>query len=182
MHPKPFRFMLAVASAAVSLVASASLDPVLALGEKATAEIKLRNGTPAGTVTLTETMAGVLMSIKLTGLPAGPHGFRVHDAGSCEGDFSSAGAIYNPLGAKHGFLNDEGPMAGDLTNLIVAPTGNVEVELLAPFITLSKASDEGLFDGNGSALVIFEKSDDYLTDPDGDAGDRIACGIIKPAS
>lgn len=181
MHSKPSRFMLVAACAALSVLAIANRDRAFALGEHASAEIKLRDGTTAGTVRLVETMAGVLMTVKLKNVPPGSHGFHVHDTGTCEGDFSSAGAIYNPLGAKHGFLNDEGPMAGDLTNLIVAQNGEVEAELLAPFIMLSRGSEEALFDGNGSALVVFEKSDDYLTDPEGDAGDRIACGVIKPA-
>lgn len=157
-----------------------SIDPASALGERATADVKGRDGKSLGLVEIVETMAGVLMVVKLKGLPPGGHGFHIHETGKCEGDFQSAGAIYNPLGAKHGFLNEEGPMVGDLSNLIVGPGGDVEVELLSPFVTLNKAAEESLFDVNGSSLVIFEKPDDYQTDPDGKAGQRIACGVVVP--
>lgn len=125
-------------------------------------------------------MAGVLLKLKLVGLPPGSHGIHFHDVGKCDGDFSGAGAIYNPLGAKHGFLNEEGPMVGDLTNLIVSAAGEVEIEILSPFVTLNKAAEESLFDANGSSIVVFEKSDDYQSEPEGNAGQRIACGIVMP--
>lgn len=147
----------------------------------ATAEVKGRDGRVLGSVRMIESMAGLLLTVKLKGLPPGPHGFHVTEAGKCEGDFESAGAIYNPLGAKHGFLNEEGPMAGDLPNLIVAANGEVEVELLSPFLSLSKQGDEALLDADGAAVVVREKADDHRTDPDGDSGARIACGVLKSA-
>lgn len=155
--------------------------PAAALGERASAEIKGRDGKSLGSVELVETMAGVLLSVRLKGLPPGAHGFHIHEVGKCEGDFAGAGAIYNPLGAKHGFLNEEGPMAGDLSNLIAGPSGDVEAEVLSPFVTLNKAAEESLFDANGSSIVIFEKADDHLSEPEGNAGRRIACGIVTPA-
>jgi Cu-Zn family superoxide dismutase len=166
--------------AAVAFLALTSAS-ALALGEKAVAEIKGRDGKSLGTVELVETMAGVLMSVKLKGLAPGAHGFHIHDTGKCEGDFASAGAIYNPLGAKHGFLNEEGPMAGDLSNLIAGPSGAVETEILSPFVTLNKAAEESLFDANGTSIVVFEKPDDHQSEPEGGAGGRIGCGVITPA-
>jgi len=168
--------------ASLGLVIAASAlfaAPASALREKAVAEIKGRDGKDLGTVTIIETMAGVLLNVKLKGLPPGVHGFHVHETGKCEGDFSSAGGIYNPLGAKHGFLNDEGPMVGDLNNLIVGAGGEVEVELVSPFVTLNTAAEESLFDADGSALVIFERADDHQSEPEGNAGQRIACGIVN---
>src|SRR6478672_8554237 len=158
--------VLAFSMACMILAAS----PALAVGEKAAADIKGRDGKDLGTVSVVETTSGVLLKIKLKGLPPGPHGFHVHDTRKCEGDFASAGAIYNPLGAKHGFLNDEGPMAGDF-----------DVEMLSPFITLNKDAEESVFDADGTSFVIFEKADNYTTDPDGGTGARIACGSLTAA-
>lgn len=149
-----------------------------ALGEKAQAEIKARDGRDLGRVKFVETTSGVLLRVRLKGLPAGRHGFHIHENGSCEGEFESAGAIYNPLGAKHGYLNDEGPMVGDMPNLIVPASGEIEVDFVSPFATLSKDAEDTLIDANGAAIVIFEKPDDYTSDPEGNAGARIACGVI----
>ena len=149
-----------------------------AVGEKAFADMRTRDGRDLGRVRLHETTSGLLLRIKLKGLTPGVHGFHIHDVGKCEGDFESAGGIFNPLGAKHGYLNDEGPMVGDLPNLIVPPSGEIEVEFMSPFATLSKDAEDTLVDNNGSAIVLFEQADDYHTDPNGNSGPRIACGVI----
>ncbi|MET0407463.1 MAG: superoxide dismutase family protein [Hyphomicrobium sp.] len=154
-------------------------DQAGAAGETATAEIKLADGGIAGTVAMTELAAGVLLKLDLKGLPPGAHGFHVHETGKCEGDFTSAGAIYNPLGAKHGFINEEGPMAGDLPNVVAAPDGTARAEIITPYLHLNKDTDDTLFDPDGSALVIYEKADDYQTDPEGGGDKRIGCGVIK---
>ncbi len=151
-----------------------------AVGDKTQVDVKDRSGKSLGSITLLETTAGTLLKVKIGGLPRGPHGFQIHEMGKCEGDFISAGAIYNPLGAKHGYLSEEGPMVGDLPNLIAGANGEVEAELLSPFVTLSKDAEESLFDADGSAILIYERADDYLTDPDGNAGAPIACGVIAP--
>jgi superoxide dismutase, Cu-Zn family len=166
------------AAVASAFMLAAMAHPVLAVGETANAAIKLAAGADAGVVTLTEGTAGVLLKFELKGLPAGAHAVHVHESGKCEGDFATAGGIYNPLGAKHGFLHDEGPMAGDLPNIFAAADGAVVAEVLSPFLTLSKEAEESLFDGDGAAIVITEKPDDYQADPDGGAGARIACGVI----
>lgn len=167
--------------ACCALMSLAVAAPAWAVGEKATAEMKGRDGKDLGTVTVIETTSGVLLKVKLKGLPPGPHGFHLHETKACEGDFTSAGAIHNPLGAKHGYLNDEGPMAGDLPNLIAMPGGDVDVEILSPFITLNKDAEQSAFDTDGTSLVIFEKADDYTSDPEGNSGSRIACGALVPA-
>jgi superoxide dismutase, Cu-Zn family len=154
--------------------------PALAVGEQASADIKGIDGREIGSVRMVETTAGVLLRIKLKGLTPGVHGFQIHESGKCEGDFASAGSIYNPLGARHGYLNDEGPMVGDLPNLFVGPTGEIEVEMVSPFVTLNKSAEESIFDADGTSFVVFEKADDYLSEPDGGAGSRVACGIIVP--
>lgn len=149
-----------------------------AMGESARAELRLRDGSEIGRVKLIETTSGVLLRVRLKGLAAGTHGFHIHEQGKCDGDFESAGAIFNPLGAKHGYLNEEGPMVGDLPNLVVPASGEIEVDFLSPFATLSKDAEDTLHDTNGSSLVIFDKPDDYTSDPAGNAGTRIACGVI----
>jgi superoxide dismutase, Cu-Zn family len=152
--------------------------PAFAVGEKAHAELKSRDGKDLGKIRIIETTAGVLLRIKLKGLTPGAHGFHITSVGKCEGDFESAGPIYNPLGAKHGYLNAEGPMAGDLPNLVVPASGDVEFDLVSAFVTLNKESEDSLLDNDGASLVIHDKPDDYKSDPDGNSGARIACGVI----
>jgi superoxide dismutase, Cu-Zn family len=166
-----------IASFVLSLLQAVS--PAGAAGETAVAEMKLADGASAGTVTLSEMAAGVLLKVDLKGLPPGAHGFHVHEVGTCEGDFSSAGQIYNPLGAKHGFVNDEGPMAGDLPNVVAGPDGPARAELMSTYMHLNMDTDDTLFDADGTALVVYDGADDYQTDPEGGSEKRIACGVIK---
>lgn len=172
---------LALALGAMALAIIGSATPALAIGAKASSDLKTLDGKDAGSIKMVETTAGVLLRVKLNGLAPGVHALHIHDSGKCEADFASAGAIYNPLGAKHGYLNDEGPMVGDLPNLFVGPTGEVEVELLSPFVTLNREAEETIFDADGTSFIVFDKADDYVSDPDGNAGARVACGIIIPS-
>jgi Cu-Zn family superoxide dismutase len=150
----------------------------LAVGPGAAAEIKSPDGKVIGSVDIKGSPSGVLLVVKLEGLPPGSHAIRFHEAGMCEGDFSGAGGIYNPLGAKHGLLSEEGPMAGDLPNVVAGADGKVEAELLTPFVHLATGDDSTIFDEDGAAIVLFEKADDHMTDPDGGAGAPIACGVV----
>jgi superoxide dismutase, Cu-Zn family len=183
MHPDIKRVrsatcVLVLCAAATASTAGLGPTAALAAGEKAHADIKSRDGKDLGKIKIIETTAGILIRLKLKGLTPGAHGFHITDKGTCEGDFTSAGAIHNPLGAKHGYLNDQGPMAGDLPNLIVPASGEVELDLISAFVTLNKESEESLLDNDGAAFVIHEKPDDYKSDLDGNAGARIACGVI----
>jgi superoxide dismutase, Cu-Zn family len=142
--------------------------------------LKDKDGKEVGTVALTQTPSGVLMRLNLTAVPPGDHAFHVHAVGKCEPpDFTSAGGHYNPDQTKHGFLNPEGPHAGDMPNLHVPEGGALTVEILNPMVSLS-GDPAPLLDADGSALVIHAGADDYRTDPDGNAGDRIACGVVTP--
>ena len=170
---RAFGYLFVMLSAAAATVPEAG-----AAGEKAFAEMKLRDGRDIGKIKLVETTAGILIRLKLKGLPGGTHGFHIHENGKCDGDFESAGGILNPLGAKHGYLNDEGPMMGDLPNLIVPSSGEIEVDLVSAFATMAKDAEDTLLDADGAAFVIFERADDYTTDPTGNAGTRIACGVV----
>jgi superoxide dismutase, Cu-Zn family len=174
-----FSLRFAVIGVAFASAVAALIGPAFAVGETATAVVKLADGTDAGTVVFTEGTAGVLLKFALKGLPPGVHAVHVHETGKCDGDLSGAGGIYNPLGAKHGFLHDEGPMAGDLPNIYAGADGSISAEVLSPFLTLSTEAEESLFDADGAAIVIQEKADDYEAEPDGGAGTRLACGVIS---
>lgn len=169
------RYFPAIIAAACAALTASNAH---AVGEKAFADIKLRDGRELGRIKLYETTAGVLLRVKLKGLPGGVHGFHIHESGKCDGDFESAGGILNPLGAKHGFLNDEGPMIGDLPNLFIPASGEIEIDVISPFATLAKDVEDTLLDTDGATLIIFERADDYKTEPMGNAGARIACGVI----
>ena len=166
-----------VLGAAALFLAAATVGTASA--ETATAEFFNSKGEAVGTATLTETPSGVLIKAELRDMPPGAHAFHIHAAGKCEPpDFKSAGGHYNPTGKKHGIMSAQGMHAGDLPNIYVGADGKAAFEALAGEVTLGPGGNT-LFDEDGSALVIHEKVDDYKTDPAGNAGDRIACGVIK---
>jgi Cu-Zn family superoxide dismutase len=160
------------ASALAAVVAFSA--PAFA-ADKATAVLKDANGKEVGKVTLIAVPTGVLLDADLTAVPPGDHAFHIHAIGKCEPpDFKSAGAHFNPEEDKHGLMNEAGPHAGDLPNIHVPENGKLHIEVLNQRVSLS----DGLLDDDGSALVIHQGPDDYKTDPAGDAGPRIACGVI----
>ncbi|MBO0766466.1 MAG: superoxide dismutase family protein [Hyphomicrobiaceae bacterium] len=132
-----------------------------------------------GSASLTETPHGVLISLTLKGLPAGDHAFHIHAVGKCEPPFTSAGGHFNPEGKKHGIMAPGGAHAGDMPNLHIPTGGDLAVEVLNAAVTLEKGKANSLFGTDGTALVIHAGKDDYKTDPTGDAGGRIACGVVK---
>jgi Cu-Zn family superoxide dismutase len=145
----------------------------------AKAELKNAQGQPVGTATLTEQSGGkVRLVVEARGLAPGQHGIHVHAVGRCDPpDFASAGGHYNPLGRKHGLESPDGAHAGDLPNLVADAGGNARYEATTDRVTLR----DGLlsvFDGDGSAVVIHERADDQKTDPTGNSGGRVACGVI----
>ncbi len=146
-----------------------------AAGDQASAEMQSQQGEPLGTVALEETVNGTLLHASLQGLPEGTHAFHVHAVGSCEPPFESAGGHLNPDDASHGFRSEQGPHMGDMPNIHVPASGVLEIEVFNSRLKL----DDTVFDDDGSAIVIHEGADDYETDPAGDAGSRIACGVIE---
>lgn len=133
-----------------------------------------------GEVSFQETEKGVELSAILNSLPPGKHGIHVHEVGKCEAPtFESAGAHYNPTNKKHGVENPLGPHVGDLPNIVVDENGEVQLNFIAPQFTLKKGEANSLFDVDGSSVIIHEKEDDYKTDPSGNSGARIACGVIE---
>lgn len=121
---------------------------------------------------------GVWLNVSIESLPAGTHAFHIHETGKCEGDFKSAGGHFAPAGNKHGILVKGGSHAGDMPNIHVPADGSLNIEVFAPDVTLDKGAENSLFDADGSAIVIHEGIDDYKSQPSGDAGARIACGVV----
>lgn len=155
-----------------------SVAPAQAAGLAKSALIDTE-GKKVGTAVLTEDAEGVRINLELTGLPPGTHAFHIHTVGRCDPpDFKSAGGHFNPHGKKHGVKNPEGVHAGDLPNLVIGPDGTASLEVLASGVTLG-AGAHSLFHPGGTALVIHAGPDDDLTDPAGNSGARIACGVIE---
>jgi Cu-Zn family superoxide dismutase len=170
----------------VCVVAGLVLGGCAAMGgggaRGARAELVNGQGQAIGTATLAEQADGkVKLMVQARGLAPGKHGIHIHAVGRCDPPgFTTAGPHYNPLARKHGLDTAEGAHAGDLPNLEADASGNARYEAVTDRATLR----EGLlsvFDGDGSALVIHEKADDQRTDPTGDSGSRVACGVIIAA-
>lgn len=136
-------------------------------------------GEKIGTAVLTQTAGGVKIAVNAGQLPPGTHAFHVHAVGKCEvPDFKSAGGHFNPGGKQHGKDNANGPHAGDMLNFEVGANGTAQFSTVNAGVSLG-AGPNSLFHEGGTALVIHEKADDYKTDPAGNAGNRIACGVIQ---
>ncbi len=145
----------------------------------ARADIMNAKGGKIGAAELREVPGGVKIKLSVAQLPAGAHALHIHAVGKCDPpDFKSAGPHFNPNGKKHGSKNPEGAHAGDLPNFEIGKSGCAKVSLIAPQVTLGEGTNS-LFHADGTVLVIHEKADDYLTDPAGNAGGRIACGIVR---
>lgn len=142
----------------------------------ATANLVDRNGRNVGTATLTSTSQGVLLSASFTGLGPGTHGIHVHETGLCTPNFDAAGAHFNPGNRQHGFRNPAGAHAGDMPNIHVSPSGALTTEFLLPGVQLAGA--RAILDENGAAVVVHANADDYTTDPAGNSGERVACGVL----
>lgn len=144
----------------------------------ATGELLDAQGERVGTATLEQDGDEVDISVHVTNLAPGVHGIHLHETGQCTPpDFTSAGGHYSPDGREHGFENPDGPHAGDLPNIEVAADGTGHFTLENERVTLTPGP-RTLFDSDGTAIVIHAGADDYRTDPAGDSGARIACGVI----
>jgi Cu-Zn family superoxide dismutase len=168
--------LMAVMAGAVVATAATALP---AAAQSASAPLKNAEGKEVGSANLTQTPHGVLINLSVKGLPAGEHAFHVHAVGKCEPPFASAGGHFNPGGKKHGMMVAEGAHAGDMPNLHIPQSGDLVVEVLNAAITLEKGKPNSVFDADGSAVVIHAAADDYKSDPAGNAGGRIVCGVIK---
>lgn len=184
----------------VGIAQEASPEPAM----QSSTEVVLENvdGEQVGTASFVELEAGVVISVEVEGFEPGDHGIHLHETGICDpsGDkpFSSAGGHFNPYDASHGPgpFADATPVAvpaegtpaadvsmshaGDLGNITIADDETGELEITTGAVTLAPGAENSLFDDDGSALVIHEDPDDLMTDPSGNSGVRIACGVIAP--
>jgi Cu-Zn family superoxide dismutase len=143
----------------------------------AIAELKDVKGQTVGRADLISTPNGVLIRLRLTNAQSGVHAIHIHATGKCDApSFESAGPHFDPNKAPSGFIDAKGPHAGDLPNLHIPQNGTLEIEVLADAASLSGAN--GVLDADGAALVLHADADDYKTDPAGNSGERIACGVI----
>src|SRR4051794_3057634 len=178
----PARFLVA-ASVCAAVSACASAPSPLNRVAVAYATIENASGDQRGTVELWQDADKIVhVDAQLIAMPPGTHGIHFHAVGQCDGSgttpFASAGGHFNPLGRSHGLDNPAGPHAGDAPNFTVGADGTAHVSFTTDRVTLTEGSTS-LLDSDGSAIVIHASADDQTSQPSGNSGARIACGVVK---
>ncbi len=167
-------FVAACASKGVSMGKSGGAPPALIV----TTQLLNASGETLGTATLTQEKDGVRVTASLIGLPAGNYAIHLHSVGKCEApDFKTAGGHFNPGMKQHGHLNPAGEHSGDLPNISVGSDRKGSLNELRTGLRLVDG-DMPLIDADGAAVVVHAGPDDYKTDPSGNSGARIACGVV----
>ena len=171
--------VLAILAGLVAVAGAAGVYAGNDGAEHASATLKNTAGEVVGQARFVEDGRGLVhVNVHVKGISPGEHGIHIHAAGACTPTFLAAGGHHNPLGHEHGLDNPDGPHAGDLPALKVNKAGVGHLNVTTDRATLS-AGATTVFDGNGSALIIHADPDDQVTDPTGNSGDRIACGVIQ---
>lgn len=145
------------------------------------ADILNAQGSKIGTAKITATASGLEIAVSASQLAPGEHGIHIHTVGKCEAPaFTTAGGHFNPTSAHHGIQNVQGPHPhlGDLANLTIGPDGTGKAVFAVPGATLGDGPNS-LFHDGGTSLVIHAKADDMMSDPSGNSGDRVACGVVE---
>lgn len=148
-------------------------------------EVKVKligsQGQPAGTVTFRKVKQGVKMTVKLENVPFGEHAVHIHEHAVCDApDFHAAGGHFNPMGKQHGFQNPEGHHAGDTPgNVSVGENHRGEASFVLKDVSMDPNLPDSIFANGGTSVVVHEHGDDQKTDPSGNSGNRIACGVVK---
>jgi len=174
----PLRRLLTVLTLTTGLAAAGAAQA----SERAEAKLMDLDGKQIGTVTFHALPSGGIWLIATAeGIAPGVHAFHIHETGVCEAGtgFKSAGGHYAPRGHAHGVLDAEGPHAGDFPNVHVQSDGVMAVEYFSTELTLTPGETGTLFDSDGSAVVMHDGADDYISQPAGAAGSRILCGVIE---
>jgi len=171
-------FLTVLSFAAFPPTHAAAADAGTAASPSVVTSLKDREGRTVGSVSVTEAPHGLLVRGTLEGLPPGPHAIHFHETGKCEPPFTSAGGHFNPSQKTHGVLSPGGSHGGDLPNLVVPASGKLDFETFAPGLSLSTGSG-AVLDADGTAIVLHAKADDHRSQPSGDSGDRIACGVLS---
>lgn len=164
---------------ALMLTALGAASAQAAPAPAASARIMGLDGKPIGTAKFTQAGHGVLIELDVHGLKPGPHGVHIHAVGLCDAKtkFETAGGHFSPMPKNHGFMDKHGAHAGDMTNQFADGGGHLRASILNPNVTLRRG-ERSLFDKDGSSIVIHAAADDYKSQPAGNAGGRVACGVI----
>ena len=173
-----------LAAAAIALIAVAALNPAAHAKSKGPAPVRVHlttsTGDDAGYVLFTQQKKGLHINVELKNLPVGDHAVHVHQVPKCDApDFKTAGGHFNPDGKKHGMNNPAGHHNGDLPqNITVGPDHTGHASFTVNYLSLDPMAANSIVANGGTSVIVHEKPDDMMTDPTGNAGNRIACGVV----